>query len=190
MNRQGDTIFTIGHSTRTLAEFVALLRQVDVTLLVDVRSIPRSRTTPQFNGDTLPDSLATDGIGYRHLRALGGRRHHRKGAPPSLNVYWRVEAFRNYADYAATGEFRAGLDALRALARDDRCVIMCAEAVWWRCHRRIITDYLLADGMRVEHIMGPGQVVRATLTPGARVMTDGTLRYPAPENAEETPSRD
>ena len=176
----GNTIFTIGHSTRTLAEFVALLRQVDVTLLVDVRAIPRSRMTPQFNGDTLPDSLSANGIGYRHLRALGGRRHHRRGAPRSLNIYWRVVAFRNYADYAETGEFRAGLDALRALARDSRCAIMCAEAVWWRCHRRIITDYLLADRTRVEHIMGPGQVVPATLTPGGRVMADGTLRYPAP----------
>jgi len=181
-----DTALTIGHSTRTLAEFVSLLRQVDVTLLVDVRSIPRSRAAPQFNGDTLPDSLAADGIGYRHLRALGGRRHHRKGAPPSLNIYWRVPAFRNYADYAETGEFRAGLDDLRALSRGHRCAIMCAEAVWWRCHRRIITDYLLADGMRVEHIMGPGQVVPATLTPGARVTADGTLRYPAPEDVEAT----
>jgi uncharacterized protein (DUF488 family) len=191
MNHQtGDTIFTIGHSTRTLAEFVALLRQVDVTVLVDVRSIPRSRTTPQFNGDTLPDSLAADGVGYRHLRALGGRRHHRKGVPSSLNVYWRVTAFRNYADYAETEEFHAGLDALCAFARDDRCAIMCAEAVWWRCHRRIITDYLLASGTRVEHIMGPGQVVPATLTPGARIMADGMLRYPAPEDAEATASGD
>ena len=188
MNRQAsNTIFTIGHSTRTLAEFVALLRQVDVTLLVDVRSIPRSRTTPQFNKDTLPDSLAADGIGYRHLLALGGRRHHHKGAPPSLNSYWRVAAFRNYADYAETAEFRAGLDALRELARDDRCAIMCAEAVWWRCHRRIITDYLLAGGMGVEHILGRGQVVPATLTPGARVTDDETLRYPAPDNATQLP---
>ena len=184
MNRQtGDTIFTLGHSTRTLAEFVALLRQVDVTLLVDVRSIPRSRMTPQFNTDTMPGALAAEGIGYRHLDALGGRRHHRKGAPPSLNMYWRVAAFRNYADYAETDEFRAGLQALRELARDDRCAIMCAEAVWWRCHRRIITDYLLAGGTRLEHIMGPGQVVPATLTPGARVLADGTLRYPAPDGA-------
>jgi len=187
VNRQAsDAIFTIGHSTRTLAEFVALLRQADVTMLVDVRSFPRSRTTPQFNGDTLPDSLAADGIGYRHLRTLGGRRHHRQGAPPSVNMYWRVLAFRNYADYAGSDEFRAGLNALRALARDDRCAIMCAEALWWRCHRRIITDYLLADGRRVEHIMGRGQVVPATLTPGACLMVDGTLRYPAPEDAETT----
>ena len=191
MNHQtSDTIFTIGHSTRTLAEFVALLRPVDVTLLVDVRSFPRSRTAPQFNGDTLPDSLAADAIGYRHLRALGGRRHHRKGAPPSVNMYWRVVAFRNYADYADSDEFRAGLDALRALAREDRCAIMCAEALWWRCHRRIITDYLLADGRLVEHIMGRGQVVPATVTPSARLMVDGTLHYPAPEDAEATASGD
>ena len=173
-----DTIFTIGHSTRTFAEFAVLLQQVDVTLLVDVRSIPRSRTTPQFNADNLPASLAADGMHYQHLPALGGRRHHRKGTPPSLNTYWRVNAFRNYADYAETDEFRNGLDALRTLASHDTCAIMCAEAVWWRCHRRIITDYLLADGLRVEHIMGPNQIVAAMLTPGAQLMTDRTLRYP------------
>lgn len=165
---------------------MSLLRQIDVTLLVDVRSIPRSRAAPQFNGDTLPATLATDGIGYRHLRSLGGRRHHRKGAPLSLNAYWRVAAFRNYADYAETDEFRAGLNDLRALARVQRCAFMCAEAVWWRCHRRIITDYLLAGGMRVEHIMGPGKVIPATLTPGVCVMDDVTLRYPAPEGTEAT----
>jgi uncharacterized protein (DUF488 family) len=181
-NDAPDAIFTIGHSTRTLAELVALLRQVDVTLLVDVRSIPRSRTTPQFNGDTVLDSLSAYGIGYRHLRALGGRRHRRKGAPPSINLYWRVAAFRSYADYAETDVFRAGLDELRALAREARCAIMCAEAVWWRCHRRIIADYLLAGGTLVEHIMGRGKVIPATLTPSARVMGDGTLRYPATED--------
>jgi uncharacterized protein (DUF488 family) len=191
MNRQaGDPIYTIGHSTRTLVEFVALLWQVDVTLLVDVRSIPRSRTTPQFNGETLPDALAADGIGYRHLPALGGRRHHRKGAPPSLNTYWRVAAFRNYADYAETDGFRAGLAGLHAVARDERCAIMCAEALWWRCHRRIITDYLLAGGTCVEHIVGRSQVIPGTLTPDARVMADGTLRYPASEHGDATASGD
>src|SRR5450631_3826275 len=125
-SRASATILTIGHSTRSLAEFVALLQQSDITMLVDVRSIPRSRTTPQFNGDTLPDSLTADGIGYRQLSALGGRRHPRKGAPPSLNMYWQVAAFRNYADYAETEPFRGGLDELRALAQSDRCAIMCA----------------------------------------------------------------
>jgi uncharacterized protein (DUF488 family) len=171
--RGGDTrFFTIGHSTRTLGELVALLRQVEITLLVDVRSIPRSRTVPQFNADTLAESLAAERIGYRHLRALGGRRHRREGASPSHNTYWRVAAFRDYADYAETDEIRAGLDAVRGLARHDRCAIMCAEAVWWRCHRRIITDYLLADGARVEHIMAPGKIVPATLTAGVQIMPD------------------
>jgi len=173
----GDLLFTLGHSTRSLAELVALLRQVDVAMVVDVRAFPRSRTTPQFNVDTLPDALAAERIDYRHLRALGGRRHRPKGAPPSLNTYWRVAAFRSYADYAETDEFRAGLAALRVLVRDGRCGVMCAEALWWRCHRRIITDYMLADGARVEHIMGRGQVVPATITVGARVMPGGTLRY-------------
>lgn len=179
----GELLFTIGHSTRSLDEFVTLLRQVDVARIVDVRAFPRSRTNPQFNGDTLPDALAAKGIDYRHLRALGGRRHHRKGAPPSLNTYWRVVAFRSYADYAETDEFRAGLDALRVLLRDARCAVMCAEALWWRCHRRIITDYMLAEGVRVEHIMGSGQVVAATRTAGARVTASGTLRYDGSEVA-------
>jgi uncharacterized protein (DUF488 family) len=174
-------VFTIGHSTRTVAGLVALLEEAEVTLLVDVRSIPRSRAMPQFNGDTLPGALAANGIGYRHVRALGGRRHTRKGAPPSHNPYWRVAAFRSYADYAETEEFRAGLEELEALARIDRCAIMCAEAVWWRCHRRIIADYLLARGWDVEHIMGPGQIVPATRTPGSRPMRNGTIRYPAVE---------
>jgi uncharacterized protein (DUF488 family) len=169
---------------------VALLQHVDVTLLVDVRSTPRSQTTPQFNEDTLPASLAADGIGYRHLRALGGRRRRPNGAPPSRNGYWRVPAFRNYADYAETADFRDGLRTLRAIALRDRCAIMCAEAVWWHCHRWIIADYLLAGGTHVEHIMGPGHIDPATLTPGARVMDDGTLRYPLPEDANPITSDD
>ena len=175
------TIFTIGHSTRTIAEFVALLQKVGVNLLVDVRSIPRSRTNPQFNADALPDALAEAGIRYRQLAALGGLRHRKKGAMPSPNTLWRVAAFRNYADYAATEAFRIGLDELRALARDNCCAIMCAEAVWWRCHRRIIADYLLANGVPVAHIMGQNKVDAATLTPGARMLPNGTLVYPAAE---------
>ena len=179
-----NTIYTIGHSTRTVADLVALLQQVDVNMLVDVRSFPRSRTMPQFNIDRLPDALSIEGIGYCHLRALGGRRHHSKGAPPSKNTYWRVAAFRNYADYAETDAFRSGLDELLSLADTHRCAIMCAEAVWWRCHRRIIADYLLAGGVPVEHIMGPDKVTPATFTPGAHVMADGRLRYLAAEDAD------
>jgi uncharacterized protein (DUF488 family) len=132
---------------------------------------------PQFNRDTLPAALDGEGIGYTHLAALGGRRHHRKGAPPSLNTFWHVAAFRDYADYAETPAFRDGLDKLLTLARHSACAIMCAEAVWWRCHRRIITDYLLVRGVHVEHIMAPGKVVAATLTPAAVASEDGTVRY-------------
>ena len=147
-SRATPTIFTIGHSTRTIDEFVALLRQVAVDLLVDVRSIPRSRMNPQFNADALPEALIQAGIAYHHIPALGGLRHRKKGAMPSPNTFWRVAAFRNYADYAATDAFRMGLDELRALARDHCCAIMCAEAVWWRCHRRIIADYCWRMGFR------------------------------------------
>ncbi len=184
MPASGTPVFTIGHSTRGLSEFVMLLREADVSTVVDVRSIPRSRAVPQFNQEGLGAALAGYGIGYRHIPALGGRRHHRKNAPPSANGFWRVAAFRNYADYAETDAFRGGLDELRGLARDTQCAIMCAEAVWWRCHRRIIADYLLAAGTRVEHILGPGNIVPATPTPGVRVMADGTLQYPAVRSSE------
>lgn len=182
------TVFTVGHSTRTLAEFTALLTQVSVDLLVDVRSFPRSRTNPQFNTDTLPQSLAAAGIGYHLLPALGGRRHRKKGAAPSPNMFWQVAAFRNYADYAMTDVFRAGLEELKALARNHRCAIMCAEAVWWRCHRRIIADYLLAEDFAVEHIMGAGKIDPAKLTPGARALSGGTLVYPAVQGDVEMES--
>ena len=173
------TIFTIGHSTRTLAEFITLLAEVQIDQVVDVRSVPRSRKNPQFNIDALPESLSATGIGYRHLGALGGRRHRRKNAIPSHNTLWRNESFRNYADYAQTESFRSGLEELRALARDKHCVIMCAEAVWWRCHRRIIADYLLTSGVPVAHIMGHGKIVPAKLTSGAQSELGGTIAYPA-----------
>lgn len=175
-----ETVFTIGHSTRTVDEFVALLRGAGVTRVVDVRSIPRSRAMPQFNADTFPAALTERGIGYAHLAELGGRRHHPKGAPPSHNTFWKVVAFRNYADYAETAAFRSGLDALLVLAQRDACAVMCAEAVWWRCHRRIIADYLIARGVRAEHIMGINKLTEATLTPGAVMMDDGTIRYAGP----------
>ena len=172
------TVFTIGHSTRSLEELIDLLRDAKVDLLVDVRSIPRSRTNPQFNTDALPAPLADAGIGYRHLTALGGRRHRRKGEPPSKNTFWENAAFRSYADYTATSEFRAGLDELETLGRKHRCAIMCAEAVWWRCHRRIITDYLLTERIPVAHIMGPGKIEPAKRNPAAR-KRGGVLIYPA-----------
>ena len=160
-----------------MEELAALLRPAAVGLLVDVRSIPRSRTNPQFNIDELPAALALLDIAYRHLPALGGRRHRARDAPPSVNTYWEVAAFRNYADYAATESFRGGLAQLRALAGAHHCAVMCAEAVWWRCHRRIIADYLLSDGATVMHIMGANKIEPARLTPGARLQADGSLVY-------------
>jgi uncharacterized protein (DUF488 family) len=155
------------------------LRNAEIDLLVDVRTVPRSRFNPQFNTDTLPTTLAAAGIGYRHIPALGGLRHRQKGAPPSPNGLWRSEAFQAYADYALTAPFRVALGELSQLAEDHGIAIMCAEAVWWRCHRRIVADYLLAAGEEVQHIMSPGTVERATLTPGAEPCPDGSILYPA-----------
>jgi uncharacterized protein (DUF488 family) len=173
------TVYTIGHSTRTADELVALLREAGVDLLVDVRTVPRSRYNPQFNIDALPAPLRAAGIGYRHLAALGGLRHRSKGAGPSPNGAWRNEAFQAYADYALTPAFRAGLDELVGLSREHTPAIMCAEAVWWRCHRRIIADYLLAGGVSVKHILAPGKVDPAMMTPGAQFRADATIVYPA-----------
>ena len=184
-----NSFFTIGHSTRTIAEFVELLRESGVDLVVDVRSIPRSRTNPQFNRDSLPESLASWQIGYEHLAELGGLRGRKRDAAPSPNRYWQVASFRNFADYALTPPFATGLARLRALGGTHRCAIMCAEAVWWRCHRRIIADYLLAAGEEVFHILGPGHLEAATLTPGAVVQRDGTVVYPAETSHGEAAER-
>jgi uncharacterized protein (DUF488 family) len=172
-------IYTVGHSTRTAEELIALLREAGVEMLVDVRTVPRSRFNPQFNADILPETLDAAGIGYRHFPALGGLRHRAKGAPPSPNGLWRNEAFQAYADYAMTAPFRTALAELRGLCGTRACAIMCAEAVWWRCHRRIVADYLLAQGMAVGHIMDQGKIEPATLTPGAEPRPDGTILYPA-----------
>ncbi len=171
---------TIGHSTRTLEEFTALLREAGADVVVDVRSVPRSRTNPQFNHDSFPGALAECQIAYRHIAALGGLRGHRRGAPPSPNGFWENASFRNYADYAMTPPFRDGLAELRAMADGRTPAIMCAEAVWWRCHRRIIADYLLAAGETVLHIMAPGHVDPAHMTEAAQVQEDGSLVYPPP----------
>jgi uncharacterized protein (DUF488 family) len=172
-------VYTIGHSTRTIPEFGALLGESGIQMVADVRAIPRSRTNPQFNLDVLPVSLEEFGIGYQHFPELGGRRHYLRGAPPSPNTFWRNDSFRNYADYAATGAFEAGFTRLRDLADRARCAIMCSEAVWWRCHRRIISDYLIAQGIPVMHIMGPGKTEPATLTPNAHQLSNGALVYRA-----------
>ena len=170
---------TIGHGTRPLADFAELLRNAEVTLLVDVRTVPRSRTNPQYNRETLPQQLGPFAIGYQHIASLGGLRGRVREVPPDLNAFWDNESFHNYADYAMGAAFREGLSQLRALGRERRCAIMCAETVWWRCHRRIISDHLLAAGEAVFHILGPGHIDPAVMTEAARLQADGMLVYPA-----------
>ena len=175
-------IHTIGHSTRSTDELIGMLGEAGVTRLADVRAIPRSRTNPQFNKEALAAALRERSIDYRHLPALGGRRS-RQPEPSSRNDYWRIQAFRNYADYARTTAFQAGLAELERLARESLTAIMCAEAVWWRCHRRLIADYLLVRGWDVTHLMSPGHTQPAILTPAAVAESDGTLSYPASADA-------
>jgi uncharacterized protein (DUF488 family) len=172
---------TIGHSTRALPDFVALLREAGVTLVVDVRTVPRSRTNPQYNRETLPGELAPLGIAYEHAAALGGLRGRKHDVPPGRNGFWENASFHNYADYALSEDFSRALARLRELGAAQRCAIMCAEAVWWRCHRRIIADYLLAAGETVLHILGPGHIEPARLTEGAQRDPSGHLVYPAPQ---------
>ena len=179
-----NTFFTIGHSTRSIDEFIGLLKAAEIEVLVDVRTIPRSRRNPQFNKETLPETLQGYQIGYEHMIELGGRRGKQPFVEDSPNTFWTHESFRNYADYAMGTDFRAGLGRLRELGHRRRCAIMCAEAVWWRCHRRIIADYLLAAGENVLHILGPDKIEPAALTAEARPQPDGTLIYPGPEPSQ------
>lgn len=181
-------IFTIGHSTRSLDEFLRLLDEFDVSCVLDVRRHPGSRAFPQYDSDTLCESLAKVDIDYRHLAALGGRRSGHAKRGESNNTFWTNASFRRYADYAETNEFQEGLRELETLAQEQRCALMCAEAVWWRCHRRIIGDFLLARGYDVQHIMGRGKAVPATLTSGASIRADGVI-YPVPEAITTADSR-
>lgn len=172
--------YTIGHGTRPVAEFASLLREADVTLVADVRSVPRSRANPQYNRDALPPALAVFDIGYEHIAALGGLRHRSREVPPEVNAFWENQSFHNYADYAMSDDFRTGLARLRELSRKRCCAVMCAETLWWRCHRRIIADYLMAAGGAVFHILGPGHVEPARLNDAARPLRPGVLTYPQP----------
>ncbi|HZV22013.1 MAG TPA: DUF488 domain-containing protein [Hyphomicrobiales bacterium] len=170
--------YTIGHSNRAIGEFIRLLQDVHVKLLIDVRTIPKSRHNPQFNAAALEASLNAASIAYKRIAELGGLRSAAKGQSRSVNAFWENESFHNYADYAATPSFRKGLEELLGLGRREACAIMCAEAVWWRCHRRIISDYLLAAGETVMHIMGEGKIEPAQMTPAAIVGADGIITYP------------
>jgi uncharacterized protein (DUF488 family) len=167
-------VLTIGHSTRTLEEFIGLLKTHSVTRVADVRTVPRSRHNPQFNRDSLPEELKKAGLGYVHLPGLGGLRHAKRD---SLNLGWRNASFRGYADYMQTPEFEQSLERLIRLANQDRIALMCAEAVPWRCHRSLIADALLVRGIRTEDIMSPTRRQVHTLTPFAKVRGT-TITYP------------
>ena len=177
-------VLTIGHSTRTLEEFIGLLQAHGTTRVVDVRTVPRSRHNPQFNKTSLPRALKKAGLGYIHLPELGGLRHAKRD---SLNVGWRNASFRGYADYMQTPEFEQSLEELIRLAKQERIAIMCAEAVPWRCHRSLIADALLVRGIRTEDIMSPTRRQVHTLTPFGKVK--GTrITYPA-EMSPGTPKK-
>jgi len=167
----------VGHSTRPIDELVDLLRAAGVLVLADVRTIPRSRANPQYEGPALERSLAAAGIRYVHLPRLGGLRHARKDSP---NGAWRNASFRGYADHMATPEFEEGLVQLRAVAREGPVAVMCAEAVPWRCHRSLLADALLARGVVVEHIVGRGRTRPHRLTPFARLEGRRVTYPPAP----------
>lgn len=169
--------YTIGHSTRSIDEFVALLRVADIRLVVDIRTIRRSRANPQYNGNVLLNSLAVFEIGYEHIEELGGLRSRSRNIKPSLNGFWVNQSFHNYADYALSSQFRQGLERLVALGRQQRCAIMCSETLWWRCHRRIVADYLISRGEAVFHLMGADKIEPAKSTDGVLAVDDGTLIY-------------
>jgi uncharacterized protein (DUF488 family) len=172
--------FTVGHSTHSLEGLLALLTPHGVERVADVRSTPRSRRHPQFNLEALAAELPERGVDYRHLPALGGRRRPWRDSP---NGGWEHEAFRGYADYALTGEFAAGLEELCALARERPTAMMCAEAVWWRCHRRLIADRLTALGWTVCHIAVDAGLTEHQLPPFAIVQSDKSVRYPPAQAA-------
>lgn len=168
-----DTVWTIGHSTRPIAEFLALLDEYSIQTLVDIRSFPGSRKYPQYGKEVLGNTLAEHGINYQWLQILGGRRRVAKDSP---NTAWRNASFRGYADYMSTPEFALGMQQLLELAAVSRTTLMCAEAVWWRCHRSMVSDALCVRGVKVMHIMDASHSVLHPMTSPARV-EDGRLTY-------------
>jgi uncharacterized protein (DUF488 family) len=173
---QVTTLYSIGHSNRTFGDFLALLQRNGIEALADIRQFTRSRANPQFNADAFAPALAEHGIAYEHIAALGGRRSSKLKDSP--NGLWEHPAFRSYADYALTGPFETGFKQLLEIAETKRTAMMCAEAVWWRCHRRIVSDYLVARGHTVLHIIGEAEAKPATLTPGAVICGDQKVVYP------------
>jgi uncharacterized protein (DUF488 family) len=167
-------MWTIGHSTRTIDEFIFLLKENEINLLADVRAFPGSKRYPQFNKDALAESLTANGIRYEHFPELGGKR---KSKPDSRNTAWRNASFRGYADYMETQEFQNGIERLLDVATESGpTAIMCAEAVWWRCHRSLIADYLKARGVEMLNILGAKKVEPHPYTSAARIL-NGELNY-------------
>jgi len=182
MDKPPATIYTLGHSTRTVEELILILRKFGIARLLDVRTVPRSARNPQFNRETLPGALATEGITYVHLPELGGFRHAR---PDSINTGWRNASFRGFADYMQTGAFRDGMQKLIVLAKEEKSAILCAEAVPWRCHRALIGDALTARGITVEDILDAQHSQPHRVTPFAVI--DGlNVTYPDPGAAGKT----
>ena len=173
MPHRSTTVWTIGHSTRSIDEFIALLHENRIEALADVRSLPGSRKFPHFNAEALEVSLPKAGVEYIPFKQLGGRRKTRKDSPHRV---WRHPAFRGYADYMDTEHFKSGIDDLLKLARKKRTAIMCSEAVWWRCHRSMIADYLKSIGVTVIHIMAPGKTDEHPYTSAATIV-GGKLMY-------------
>lgn len=169
MNRskQNKNIWTIGHSTRPLDEFITMLKFFQIDCVADIRSFPGSRKYPQFNKEALEISLPQNNIRYLHLKNLGGRR---KANPDSKNTAWHHPAFRGYADYMETDEFREGILQLEQIGMQQRTAYMCSEAVWWRCHRSMVSDYLKVNGWTVMHIMGIGKDAEHPYTSPARIV--------------------
>ncbi len=181
--KTSEVVYTIGHSTRTLEEFVELLKTYSINLLVDVRTVPRSRHNPQFNKETLPASLKQDGIRYIHMPEIGGLRHPKRD---SINLAWENSGFRGYADYMQTQEFTDNLLKIVALARENCLALMCAEALPWRCHRNLLSDALVVHHVKVEHIIGKDSTINHQLTEFAQI--EGTkITYPL--YTKETPQR-
>ena len=171
-------VATIGHSNRPSQTVIDMLLEAGIGVVVDVRSFPKSKNNPEFNVDVFPERLAEHQIAYRHVLALGGRRSKQPGVDDDLNAFWRVQSFHNYADYTQGSDFRVAFEELVVLGRERSLAMMCSEAVWWRCHRRIITDWLLLRGHEVRHLMAPGRIDKAQPTEGACLRDDDAVIYP------------
>ncbi len=172
------TFYTIGHSNRDIATVLEMLTDAGIGLLADVRAFPGSRSNPDFNIEDFPSALQKHGIEYRHFEGLGGRRKRQTGVDDAVNGNWRVQSFHNYADYALGRCFQTALRELERLGEMVSIALMCSEAVWWRCHRRIIADYLLARDHEVVHLMAPGRTQVAKLNDGAVIRADCRVNYP------------